>query len=245
MFASMLSDEANFFWERNFHDDGINAASLAVSILDRLNQPDPNEQATARCIWGCIEFEKGIRGRGTGLRLLVETLDIRKRFIESPPPGGTSLQQLLYANAWNDFGCGLLEFAEYAEAEKYLEHSLEIKKLNTNEQDEPMMFAECYMNLAMVRSFQGRHKEAKGLLESSANLAETANGQHSACAQNFNFYWATILFNAGDLEFAKEKHEAILQERIDIFGVFSPCTRRSYYALAMTCQKLELLEESE
>ena len=108
-----------------------------------------------------------------------------------------------------------------------------------------MEIAEAYMNLAMVRSFQGRYDEAKVLLEESVKLAETANGQHSACAQNFTFYWATVLPNSKDLEAAREKHEDILEERKSIFGTFSPRTRHSYYALGTTYQKLGRLEDAE
>ena len=244
-FASLLSDEANYYWERNFLDDGVKAAKLAVSILNEMKPHDANAQAQAQCLLGDIELEKGFSGRRTGLDALLKTLDIRKQYINKPPPGGTRDDQLLYANAWNDFGCGLLEFAEYEKAEKYLIHAFEIKKRNTNEHDEPMEFAEAYMNLAMVRCFQGRSGEAKSLLEDSVRLAEEANGRHSACAQNFTFYWATVLLNSEDLEAARDKHENILEERKDIFGTFSLRTRHSYYALATTYQALGQLEDAE
>ena len=188
VFASLLSDEANYFWERNLLDDGVRASKLAVSILSEIEEVDSNARAQALCLWGDIELEKGFTGRRKGLVLLLETLDIRKRYKNKPPPGGTPDEQLLNANAWNDFGCGLLEFAEYAKAEEYLVHALEIKKRNTNKNDQPMEFAEAYMNLAMVRCFQSRYEEAKSLLEESVKLAERANGRHSACAQNFTFY---------------------------------------------------------
>ena len=245
VFASLLSDEANYFWERNLLDDGVRASELAVSILNDPDQRDANAQAQALCLWGAIELEKGFSGRRTGLDVLLKTLDIRKQIINKPPPGGTSDEQLLYANAWNDVGCGLLEFAEYTKAEEYLVHALEIKKRNTTKDDEPMEFAEAYMNLAIVRSFQSRYDEAKSLLQESVRLAEKANGRHSACAQNFTFYWATILLNSKDLEAAREKHEDILKERKDIFGTFSPRTRHSYYALGTTYQKLGLLQDAE
>ncbi|CAF9904093.1 MAG: hypothetical protein ALECFALPRED_004841 [Alectoria fallacina] len=245
VFASLLSDEANYFWERNFLNDGVRASKLAVSILNNMDEPDHNAQAQALCLQGDIELEKGFSGRRTGLDVLLTTLDIRKRYINKPPPGGTPDEQLLYANAWNDFGCGLLEFAEYAKAEKYLDHALEIKKRITNKHDEPMEFAEAYMNLAMVRCFQSRYDEAKTLLEESVKLAEKANGRHSACAQNFTFYWATVLLNSKDLEAAREKHEDILEERKDIFGTFSLRTRHSYYALGTTYQELGRLDDSE
>ncbi len=245
VFASLLSDEANYFWERNFLDEGIKASKLAVSILNDLNQPDPNAQAQALCLWGTIELEKGFSGRVTGFRLLRETLDIRKGCINEPPPGGTPEEQLLYANAWNDFGCGLLEYADYAEAEKYLVHALNIKQRNTNKYEEPMEFAEAYMNLAMVYCFQSRYDEAKSRLKESVELAERANGRHSACAQNFTFYWATILLNSKDLEAARIQHEDILEERKEIFGTFSPRTRHSYYALGTTYRELNRLEDAE
>lgn len=245
VFASLLSDEANYFWERNLLDDGVRVSKLAVSILDNMDQPDPNAQAQALCLQGDIELEKGFSGRRTGLDLLLKTLDIRKRYINKPPPGGAPEEQLLYANAWNDFGCGLLEFAQYAEAERYLVHALEIKMRNTNKYEEPMEFAEAYMNLAMVRCFQSRYDEAKRMLEESVRLAERANGRHSACAQNFTFYWATILLNSGDFEAAREKHEDILEERKQIFGTFSLRTRHSFHALGTTYQRLGRLDDAE
>lgn len=245
VFASLLSDEANYCWERNFLDDGARASKLATSILNDMDQHDANAQAQAHCLRGDIELEKGFSGRGTGLEVLLKTLEIRKRCINKPSPGGTRDEQLLYANAWNDFGCGLLEFAEYEKAEKYLIHALEIKKRNTNKSDEPMEYAEAYMNLAMVRCFQGSFDEAKSLLKESVRLAEEANGRHSACAQNFTFYWATILLNSKDLEAAREKHEGILEQRKEIFGTFSLRTRHSYYALGMTYQESGRLRDAE
>ena len=127
----------------------------------------------------------------------------------------------------------------------YLNHALEIKTRNTSENDEPMEIAEAYMNLALVRCLQGRYDEANVLLERSVRLAESANGRHSACAQNFKFYWATILLNSKDLEVARKKHEDILEERKNILGTFSLRTRHSYYALATTYQVLGRLEDAE
>ena len=110
--ACLLSDETNYFWERNLLDDGIGPSKLAVSVLDNMDQPDPNDQVQALCLWGDLELEKVLSGRRTGLDVLLKTLDIRKHYINKPLAGGTPDEQVLYANAWNDFGCGLLEFAD-------------------------------------------------------------------------------------------------------------------------------------
>lgn len=210
-----------------------------------MQEPDLNARAQAHCLWGVIELEKGLSGRGTGFEVLLKTLDIRKRLIKTSRPGGTPDKQLLYANAWNDFGCGLLEFANYAEAEKYLEHALATKKRNTTKGVEPMRYAEGYMNLAMVRASQGKHEVAKNLVAEAARLAEKANGPRSACSQNFTFYWATILLLSGDLDAARQKHHEILEGRKKLFGSFALRTRHSYYALAVTYRKLGDLETAE
>ena len=243
-FANLLSDVANYLWEKSLLDDGIEAARLAVSILD-LDTNNSFDRAQARTLEGAMALEKGFSGRDIGLQMMQEALDIRKKAINSPPPGGTPEEQLLYANAWNDFGVSLLEWAEYEAAEKFLLHALDIKKRNTNKGSEPMEFAEAYMNLAMVRSYQNRHAEAKDLLAEAVGLAEKANDQHSAATQNFTFYWATILLVSGDVEQAKEKHGQILGERKTIFGVDSLRTRHSHYAVGVACQRLGQIEEAE
>ncbi|MCJ1281119.1 hypothetical protein MMC26_000437 [Xylographa opegraphella] len=246
--ASLLSDEANYFWERNFQKDGIEASKLAVKILDGMSEPDLNDQAQAHCLWGVMELENGISGRHTGLEELIKTLNIRKQFIDSPPPGGTPDQQLLYANAWNDFGCGLLEFADYAVAEQYLEHALAIKKRNTNKKENPMMFAEAYVNLSVVRASQERFDEAKDMMTEAIQLAERHNGWHGAQTQNFRFLKAIILLlseDSADLTAAKDLHLDILEERTNLFGTFSFRARHSYYALGVTYYKLREYEEAE
>ena len=89
VFASLLSDEANYLLERNFLNEGVQALKLAVSIFNSMDHHDANAQAQAQCLRGDIELEKGFSGRRTSLDMLL-TNAIRKRCINKAPPGGTS-----------------------------------------------------------------------------------------------------------------------------------------------------------
>lgn len=244
-FASLLSDAANYMWERGFANDGIQCAQVAIKIYEKLSQPNRLELAQAYTLLGVVTLEEGISGRTDGLASVIKALELRKEHIESPPPGGSSHEQLLYANAWNDFGCALLEFSNYDEAEKYIRHALAIKERNSTKEKEPMEFGETYMNLALIRASQRRFKDASDLISQAVDLATKAHGFQSASTQSWCFYWAMILFDSGDKKGALEKHLAVLNERINDFGDSGTRTRESYYALGAVHHANGDLKEAE
>ena len=55
--------------------------------------------------------------------------------------------------------------------DKYLDHVLAIEKMVTDKENEPTMFAEGCMNIAMVRSSQDKHDTAEDLLTEAMEQA--------------------------------------------------------------------------
>ncbi|KAI9723948.1 MAG: hypothetical protein M1812_000666 [Candelaria pacifica] len=243
-YAALLFDASNFVWEQGFFHAGIESLRVAQSICQSAEDNCWMQLGDIHDLLGVVLVEPGISGRENGLKHLLESLNLRKKKIETPPPGGDKTEQMLFANSWNDFGCIMLEYENYEEAERYLEHSLAIKKRLETEETEPFEFAETYRNLAIVWLSQGRHSEAIEQIERAALLIEGDKGEHCATTQNFRFHWANLLFIAGEVDASLAKHQEVLQARKNIFGNYGFRTRHSYYALGVVYEAKNDYEEA-
>jgi tetratricopeptide (TPR) repeat protein len=244
-FAMLLNDAANYFWELGFYRSSQEMASLAVSIFEKLPQPNLMDLASAYAIWGEAAAEEGIIGRDVWLRCSTKAIELRKEFLLSTPNRGTKDERLLFANSYNDFGAYLLHVGNYGQAEKYLDHALAIKALVATEDTESQMFAEGYQNLAVVYAARGDHAMAKKFITKAVELGTKANGLTAATTWTYNFDWANLALARDDYGGALSRHQQVLERRTGIFGEYNCRTRDSYHAVAVAYQGLGQYEEAE
>ncbi|KAE8310660.1 hypothetical protein BDV41DRAFT_383747 [Aspergillus transmontanensis] len=241
-FVHLLGDLGNYMWERAFYDKGVATLQLAEKIHETQTWDDLIEHSKVATILGVLSQEIGISGRQQGLDRCKKSLALRKRHIAHLRDQKIipSLDEmLLFANAFNDVACSLLEYACYDQAERFLDNSIGIKRsLQLPENGTAFFnFAENFKNLALVRLAQKQPDEAMRLIERATALMEANAGIHAATTQSFLFHRANILYCTGKHADALDAHQSVLQARIAIFGQQAH-TLNSYFACGIAYRTL-------
>jgi hypothetical protein len=92
-------------------------------------------------------------------------------------------------------------------------------------------FAESIKSLAFVKLKQGKTEEVIKLSGEAAEMLEAEEGLYKASTQIFRFYYAIILFNAGNCHESLALHQDILQFRKTLLGNLSHSTQHSAFAV--------------
>ncbi|KAE8136798.1 hypothetical protein BDV38DRAFT_283736 [Aspergillus pseudotamarii] len=241
-FVHLLGDLGNYMWERALYDKGVATLELAEKIYETQTWDDLIEHSKVATILGVLSQEIGISGRQQGLDRCRKSLALRKRHManlrnQNIPPSRD--EKLLFANAFNDVACSLLEYACYNQAKGYLDESISIKcSLDLPENGTAFFnFAENFKNLAIVRLAQKQPDEAMRLIERATTLMEANVGVHAATTQSFLFHRANILYCTGKYANALDAHESVLQARMEIFGERAH-TLNSYFACGLAYRAL-------
>ncbi|KAE8336179.1 hypothetical protein BDV24DRAFT_168522 [Aspergillus arachidicola] len=241
-FVHLLGDLGNYMWERAFYDRGVATLELAEKIHETQAWDDLIEHSKVATILGVLSQEIGISGRQQGLDRCKRSLALRDRHIahlRDQKIEPSLDEMLLFANAFNDVACSLLEYACYDQAEVFLDRSIGIKcSLQLPENGTAFFnFAENFKNLAIVRLAQKRPDEAMRLIKRATALMEANAGVHAATTQSFLFHRANILHCTGKHADALLAHESVLQARIKIFGEQAH-TLNSYFACGLAYRAL-------
>jgi len=271
-FAELLADVGNYMWERGFYDRGLPTLRLAKRIHEgNLNRASIGEGPRTRhryyycnlmehskvcTLLGGIYLEMGISRRQDGLRELVESWRLRQEYFSGadatdinggPGPHRSRQEWLLMGNSWNDVGCALLEFACYDKAETFVQKSLQIKRSRGFKEDSVFCafnYAENYKNLALVRTAQGRHRDAVELCQKAVGLMELHNDPDSATVLSFRFHLGYALYQAGRFDEALLLHHQVRGSRLRLFGATNVHTLDSFYACSVVLEALGKLDEA-
>ncbi|KAI0813467.1 hypothetical protein GGR55DRAFT_677108 [Xylaria sp. FL0064] len=233
MFAQLLSDAANYCWERGYIRLGIEACQLAVSIFESSPQLDLMLYSRPLTSWGLMAGEMGIPQRRQMFDCYSRCIEVRTQHLKDQPDGGDADEQLLLCNAWSDYGLGCLEAGYYDEAEKYALLSLALKSRHESEKTYAMMFGLGYWELGVVDGGP------------NGKMAAIDYKPGTAAIWKFQFLKACIYFTAGDLEVSLRIHQDVFANRITIFGPTGTFTRYSYYATAEVHHVLGNLDQAE
>ncbi|GAP92896.1 putative pfs domain-containing protein [Rosellinia necatrix] len=245
MFAQLLSDAANYCWERGYMRLGIEACQLAVSIFESSPQLDLMLYSRPLTSWGLMAGEMGIPQRKQMFDCYSRCIAVRAEYLKNQPNGGDADEQLLLCNAWSDYGLGCLEAGYYDEAEKYALLSLALKSRHESEKTYAMMFGLGYWELAVVYASQGKFKEARAMADRMEKMAAVDYKPGTAAIWKFQFLKACIYFTTGDHAIALNIHQDVLVSRTSIFGPTGTFTRYSYYAVAEIYHILGALDLAE
>jgi len=241
-FAEILSDAAYYFWERNIFIDGLRASDTAEEICEKFPSQFKNKRANVHTIASAIRWNRGISERRGCLRRFLKSLSLRQQLLNELNDSDATMEDLaLYANAWNDVGCSLLDYECYEDAVPYFDLSIALKrKLGDN-----TACLESLKNKALALTGQGRFVEAIELIPDEASLPQdVSEPAYVHILQVFQFTWACILLNAGDLKKAHEKLTNVLACRRNLYGESGRSTLDACYMLAIVKQKMGNYENS-
>lgn len=155
--------------------------------------------------------------------------------------------EILRYNAESDYGCALLQWNRWREAEPLFATCFsKYQEWDPVEEALPFEFGKYYNHTAMVRMYQGRLDEAATMCDRAVKLMSlTSDSASSNQTFRYRYNLACIILQAGDLDLALKMHEEVLEARKKYLGRANSQTLDSFYAVGAMHDHLGELREAE
>ncbi|KAL8941508.1 MAG: hypothetical protein Q9216_002190 [Gyalolechia sp. 2 TL-2023] len=229
--ARLLSDGGINLWERGMTGAGLRLLKSAEAVLDRLDSDDTQLRANIDVIINLLIQDYGLTHMAESEKRSRNALDIRVNYRkQTKAEDYTRNDDILLHNALSDYGCVLLQYNKYEEAEpifqkcytKYLEWG--------GEAEIPYEYYKYNHHSAFCRLYHHDFARAIELAEAGLRLITLATGQSSA-ANKTKFDLACIVLHSGDTQRALALHKEVLEANMRLHGKFNFLTLQSYYAV--------------
>ncbi|RDW58286.1 hypothetical protein BP5796_12216 [Coleophoma crateriformis] len=247
--ATLLTDVANYMWERGIVREGITIMDTGEAVCSSLKHLKDITTVHAHicAIALSIHADLGYSGRQRAYNYALKGLALRQDRVKSLKIVGIAqkVDFLNLANAWNDVGVMLIQQHEFEEAQLYFNESLRIKREWTTEDDIPWHYGETYKNMAFVELSRGNLDEAKTYVQKATSLCTRDMPEKCASSMKAHFIEATIALNSRNLLEALDKHKYIFRIRKEIFGDTHQLTKDSIFALGEIYRLREKFERAE
>ena len=243
--ARLLSDGGINLWERGMTSEGLRLLNTAEAVLDRLDSDNTLLRADIHVIINLLIQDYGLSHIAESLNRIQKALRIRLDYLEQTEPQNyTRNDDILLHNAWSDYGCVLLQYNKYDEAEPIFRKCLTKYVEWGSEEDFPYEYYKYNHHSAFCRLYHYDFAGAIGLAEAGLHLITVATGQSSAASKT-RFDLACIVLQSGDIQRALALHKEVLESNLRLHGKFNFLTMQSYYAVGALCAYTGSLAEAE
>lgn len=234
--ARLLSDGGINLWERGMTSEGLQLLRSAEDMLRELQLNIGSSQdmlkANIHVIVALLLQDNGLAHLDESKDRIWQALQIRKDYqTYTPPDQYTRNDDILLHNAWSDYGCVLLQYNKYKDAEPIFRHCLRKYKAWGPEESIPYEHAKYNHHMAFCKMYRQQFDEAIALGERGLHFVILATGEKSASANGWKFDLACIVLQSGDIEKALKLHKEVLDARVQQHGKSSFLTLQSYYAV--------------
>lgn len=230
--ARLFSDGGIDLWERGLTPEGLELLYSAEEILDEIHSEDLMLRANIHVIISLLIQDSGLLAINQSKARITKALEIRRKYREKQAPElYTRNDEILLYNAISDYGCVLLQYNEFQEAESLFAKCLPKYQSWGQPEEIPYEYAKYYHHMAFCRMYNGDLKEAVGLGKYGLHWVTVATGKDSAATNRWKFDLACLTLQSGDRDQAMKLNEEILGSRIRIHGKHAYLTLQSYYAL--------------
>jgi hypothetical protein len=230
--ARLLSDGGIGLWERGMTTEGLQLMRSAEAILHKLNCKEDLLKANIHVIIALLIQDYGIAYLAESKDRIWQALQIRKDYqSRTPPEQYTKVDDILLHNAWSDYGCVLLQYNKYKEAEPIFTHCLTKYREWGPDESIPYEHAKYNHHMAHCQMYHRNFTEAIELAELGLHFVILATGPQSSSAHKWKFDMACIVLQSGDVQRALQLHSEVLEARVQQHGKSSFLTLQSYYAV--------------
>lgn len=229
--ARLLSDGGINLWERGMTSEGLRLLRSAEAILDKLDYGEEQLRANIHIIIALLIQDYGFTHFAESKTRIWDALSIRKNYKSQIDPDlYTRDQDILLHNAWSDYGCVLLQYNDYKEAEPIFRRCLRKYHELGDESEIPYEYYKFNHHTAFCRLYYRDFPEAIRLAEEGLRMITLATGQSSAASKT-KFDLACLVVQSGDFTRALSLHQEVLESNLKQHGKFSFLTLQSYYAV--------------
>ena len=229
--AQLLSDGGINLWERGMTSEGLRLLRSAEVLLDRLSCEEDRLRANIHIIIALLVQDDGLSHVAESMQRISKALQIRKDYRDQVSPGDyTRDDDILLHNAWSDYGCVLLQYDKYEEAEPIFRQCHAKYREWGSPADIPYEYYKFNHHTALCRIYHRDFAEAIRLAEEGLRCITLATGQSSATNKT-RFDLACIVLQSGDTQRALDLHKEVLEANLRQHGTLSFLTMQSYYAV--------------
>lgn len=230
--AQLFSDGGIDLWERGLTQEGLELLYTAEDILNEINSDDDNLRANIHVIISLLIQDSGLLSIDESKRRCLKALDIRRKHHETQPPElYTRNEEILLHNSISDYGCVLLQYNEYQEAEPLFAECFQKYQSWDEPEQIPYEYAKYFHHMAFCQMYRGNLEDAVRLGKQGLLWVAAATGRDSAATNRWKFDLACLTLQSGDEDEAMKINEEILESRIKIHGKHASLTLQSQYAL--------------
>ncbi|KAL8834257.1 MAG: hypothetical protein Q9170_003844 [Blastenia crenularia] len=243
--ARLMSDGGINLWERGMTGEGLRLLKSAETVLDKLEVQDTQLRANINVVINLLIQDYGLTHIAESEQRSRKALDIRLEYREQTGiEDYTRNDDILLHNAWSDYGCVLLQYNKFEEAEPIF-HQCHAKYLLWGSESEiPYEYYKYNHHASFCRLYRHDFARAIQLAEASLRLITLATGQSSA-ANKTKFDLACIVLQSGDTQRALALHKEALEANMRLHGKFNFLTLQSYYAVGAVSAYSGNLTEAE
>ena len=233
--ARLLSDGGINLWERGMTIEGLRLLRSAEALLDKLACGEDQLRANIHIIIALLIQDDGLANIAESKERISKALQTRRGYRDQTPPElYTRNDDILLHNAWSDYGCVLLQYNKYEEAESIFRQCLQKYREWGSEEEIPYEYYKFNHHTAICRIYRHDFTEAIRFAEEGLRCITLATGQSSATNKT-RLDLACIILQSGNAERALELHMEVLEANIRQHGKFSFLTLQSYYAVGAAC----------
>ncbi|MCJ1381135.1 hypothetical protein MMC17_004244 [Xylographa soralifera] len=231
----LLSDGGINLWERGMTSEGLRLLRSAEALLDKLACQEDQLRANIHVIIALLVQDDGLSHIAESRDRISKALQIRKIYKEQTPVGSyTRNDDILLHNAWSDYGCVLLQYDKYEEAEPIFRQCLSKYREWGSEEELPYEYYKFNHHTAHCRMYHHDFAEAIRLAQEGLRCITLATGQ-SSVTNKTRFDLACIFLQSGDLQQALDLHKSVLEANLRQHGKFNFLTLQSYYTVGALC----------
>lgn len=243
--AQLFSDGGINLWERGLTKEGLGLLKSAEEILNHLDCSEVSLRANIHVIISLLLQDSGLTHIAECMDRSETALQIRRDYhARTAPSAYTKNDEILLYNAWSDYGCVLLQYNNFHEAEPIFAQCYEKYKTWGEAPSIPYEYAKYFHHMAFCHMYRGDHASAVALGEQGLHWVREATGE-SGATNRWKFDLACIVLQSGDLKRALQLHREVLDARIKQHGKAGHLTLQSQYAVGAVEAYLGRLEESE
>ena len=243
--ARLLSDSGINLWERGMTSEGLRLLKSAEAILEKLGKVNFQLRANIHVVINLLIQDYGLSNIAESETRSKKALEIRLDYRnQTKPEDYTRNDDILLHNAYSDYGCVLLQYNKYEQAEPIFRRCYTEYLQWGSETEIPYEYYKYNHHSAFCRLYHHDFARAIELAEEGLRLITLATGQSSA-ANKTKFDLACIVLQSGDIQRALALHKEVLESNMRLHGKFNFLTLQSYYAVASVNACVGNLSEAE
>jgi tetratricopeptide (TPR) repeat protein len=229
--AQLFSDGGIALWERGMTNEGLDLLKSAEAILDQLDCREDLLRANIHVVISLLIQDSGLAQLGECKSRISLALKTRKEYRDKTlPEFYTKNDDILLYNAESDYGCILLQYNKFQEAEPIFDSCFEKYRTWGPPEEIPYEYAKYYHHKAFCLMYQKKFNEAIKLAEQGLHWVTVATGR-SAAHNRWKFDLACIVLQSGELKQAQNIHQEVLDSRIVQHGNSAFLTLQSWHAV--------------